>query len=317
MESVETVIFERQNQFSYIKCLPAAKREALKFAPDLIHAHYIAGNGLMAVWSGINPLVASVWGADIIDLSGWASYRWVINKVLHKAVHITATSEFLKNATIEFKPDVFRKISVIPFGVEIPEQIVEMPLNRPFKLCFTKSLRPKYGPDILLSALYEVKKQLPDIQLTMAGNGPMKERLEWIVKELGLEDNVSFSGFVPHQDVYNLIRQHHVMIMPSIMDSESFGVAAVEAGACARPVIASSVGGVPEVIADGITGILVTPKDHLELTNAIIKLASDRVLCEKMGEEGYAFVKKHFQWEKSLDLMCELYEREIHDSRKS
>ena len=317
LDTVETVIFPRRNQFSYLKCLPAAKKEALKFSPDLIHAHYVAGNGLLAVWSGIKPLVASVWGADIIDLSGWPFHRWVINSVLKKATHITATSEFLKKAAVALNPIVAGKISIIPFGVEVPDEIEPLPPHRPFKLCLVKSLRPKYGPDILLSALYEVKKQIPDIQLTMAGDGPMKERLEWIIKELGLERNVTLSGFVPNQAVYNLIRQHHAMVMPSIMDSESFGVAAVEAGACARPVIASRVGGVPEVIVDGQTGILVPPKNHLALAEAIIKLASDDNLCDKMGREGYAFVREHYQWEKSLDSMCELYERVIYDSCQS
>jgi glycosyltransferase involved in cell wall biosynthesis len=261
-------------------------------------------------------MMASVWGADIIDLSGWPFYRWVINRVLKNATHITATSEFLEKAAVGFNPIVTRKISVIPFGVEVPDEIEPLPPHRPFKLCFIKSLRPKYGPDILLSAVNEVKKQIADIQLTMAGDGPMKERLEWIIKELELESNVTLAGFVPNQKVYNLIRQHHAMVMPSIMDSESFGVAAIEAGACGRPVIASRVGGVPEVIVDSRTGLLVPPKDHLALAQAIIKLASDINLCDKMGREGYEFVRQHYQWAKSLDLMCELYERVIHDSRQ-
>ncbi len=317
LDSVETVIFPRQNQFSYLKCLPAAKKEALKFSPDLIHAHYVSGNGLLAVWSGIKPLVASVWGADIIDLSGWPFYRFVINRVLKRAAHVTATSDFLKNAAIRLNPVVTEKISVIPFGVEVPEQITELPPVRPFKLCFIKSLRPKYGPDVLLQAVYEIKKEVPDIQLTLAGEGPMKERLEWIINELGLERNVTLVGFVPNKEVYALIRKHHVMVMPSIMDSESFGVAAIEAGACARAVVASRVGGVPEVISDGRSGILVPAKDHKSLAQAILKLASDKNLCDKMGREGYEFVRQHYKWDKSLDLMSELYERVIHASRQN
>lgn len=65
LDSVETVIFPRQNNLSYLKCLGAAKREALKFDPDLIHAHYVAGNGLLGFASKIHPMVASVWGSDI------------------------------------------------------------------------------------------------------------------------------------------------------------------------------------------------------------------------------------------------------------
>jgi glycosyltransferase involved in cell wall biosynthesis len=87
--------------------------------------------------------------------------------------------------------------------------------------------------------------------------------------------------------------------------------------ASARPVVASRVGGVPEIVEDGKTGLLVPPEDHHALAEAIIRLGGNRELVETMGQAGRQLVAENFTWEKSLDLMSELYERLIHESKKS
>ena len=94
--------------------------------------------------------------------------------------------------------------------------------------------------------------------------------------------------------------------MPSRM--ESFGVAVLEAGACARPVIASDIGGVPDLLVNNVTGILIPVGDSGGLADAIIKLAQDRVLGQKIGLNGYHHVAKNFSWENSLDRMSDLYQ---------
>ena len=101
------------------------------------------------------------------------------------------------------------------------------------------------------------------------------------------------------------------MVMPSVMESESFGVAVLEASACGRPVIASRVGGVPEVLRHGETGLLVPPGDTDALAKAIISLASDREKCRAMGEAGRELVRADYPWERSLDMLTELYNRSI------
>ena len=99
------------------------------------------------------------------------------------------------------------------------------------------------------------------------------------------------------------------MVMPSL--SESFGVAVLEAGACGRPAISTKVGGVPEVVKDGETGILVTPGDANALARAILSLAQDADKCRRMGLAGRALVEREYRWQRSLDLMSDLYDRLI------
>ena len=316
LDSVETVIFPRQNNLSYLKCLGAAKREALKFDPDLIHAHYVAGNGLLGFASKIHPMVASVWGSDIDTNANSGPVNWIVKKVLKRSDHITVTSQYLKSKVEMRLGGLIRNVSIIPFGVEMPAEVSPVPASRPFRICYLKEHKPIYGADILIKALAQVIKEIPDVDLTIAGKENNYTRyLKKLVAEYNLEKHVSFAGRIEHEKVSQFISEHQVMVMPSRF--EGFGVAAAEASACSRAVIATNVGGIPEIIIDGKTGILVPPDDDKALAKAILKLANNAELCDKMGREGHEFVRQHYQWNKSLDSMCELYEKVIYDSRQS
>lgn len=315
LDSVETVILPYSGNQSYLSNIKRAKKEAVIFNPDLIHAHYVAGNGLLAWKSGLAPFLGSVWGTDVIDLPRKFAFKFVLRRILRSTDHVTATSVFLKETAVKLEPSIQNKITVIPFGVEVPKDTFAMEAMSKFKLCFVKSLKRIYGLETLLNAMSLLKDLNDNIHLTIAGDGPMREELGAMIHNLNLEKNVTMIGFVENKKVYELISSHHLMVMPSI--SESFGVAAIEAGACARPVIASRVGGVPEVVLDRNTGILVRPGDAEELSKSIAELADNRELCYQMGQNGYEFVKENYNWEKSLDQMCELYERLIYESKKN
>jgi glycosyltransferase involved in cell wall biosynthesis len=255
--------------------------------------------------------VVSVWGADVIDFpSNWFT-RAFIRKVLRAADHVTATSQLLKRVSEKFLPSVADKITVIPFGVRVLESFKPPPPPIPPRLCFFKALKRKYGPDILLQAMVRVVEAIPNIQLSIAGFGELKEVLLKMTTDLNLDQNVTYVGFIDNAKIYDFVQEHHMMVMPSVMESESFGVAVLEASACGRAVIASRVGGVPEVLIDGQTGILVPPARPDELAEAIIKLATDPELCAQMGQKGHSFVGESYDWEDSVDAMAELYGRMI------
>lgn len=308
LTNVPTCILPRSGKWSYFTQATAAAREARKFLPHLVHVHYAGGFGLWGMQARIKRTIVSVWGSDLIGYRPKWLYDAYLRFVLKRATHITATGQFLWEKTCEVYPAAGDKMSVIPFGVEIPERIVSPP-PEPLRVCYIKGHRSKYGPHILLEAMVEVKKTIPDIALSMAGAGEITERLKKMVSAFGLEENVRFVGFVERQQMYVFLQQHHIMVMPSLI--EAFGVAALEASACGRPVIASNVGGVAEVVLDGTTGILVPSKNSHKLAEAIIRLARDAEAREKMGKAGYEFVKKHYSWERSLDMMSDLYERLI------
>ena len=102
----------------------------------------------------------------------------------------------------------------------------------PLRLCYIKNHKRKYGPDVLLRALVRAREAIPDVRLTMAGEGEITPQLKHLAVELGVDEIVDFVGSVSNERIYSLVQEHHLMIMPSIMESESFGVAVLEASAC-------------------------------------------------------------------------------------
>ncbi len=312
LDGIETVILPRTGKWSYLKNASAAIRHAREFRPHLVHAHYAAGFGWWAHKLGFTPTVVSVWGSDIAEMSfpSWL-YASGIRKTLRQATHVTATSDFLKRLTLQLTPDVEPRLSVIPFGVRLPEEILPPPEEPPLRLCYLKGHHPRYGAPILLEALRHVTRILPEVHLSIAGEDSHTPHLKKLTQKRGLEKHVTFVGFVRREEINSFLQQHHVMVMPSL--AEAFGVAALEAQANRRPVIASDVGGIPEVVKDGKTGILVPPSQPHLLADTIITLAGEPEKRTMLGNAGYEFVKQNYREEKTLDLMSKLYERIIRE----
>lgn len=313
IEGIDTVILPLRGRLSYHLHARTAAARAHEFKPDLIHVHYAGGFGVWGRQCHDLPLLVSVWGADIIDLPQKFLQRQIIRRTLRRADHISATSRLLEKTCRQLEPKTRDRITVIPFGVPLPDKIEPLPSASP-RACFIKIHRAKYGPDILLKALAIVVKQIPDFHLTMAGHGEMTPMLKNMVAELRLGGNVDFVGLIDNSDIYALLAEHDFMVMPSVMESESFGVAVLEAAACGRAAIASEVGGVPEVLCHEKTGLLLPPGDVDALAGAMLRLARDREECGRMGRAGYQFVKDNYTWSRSLDMMSALYERLINVS---
>jgi glycosyltransferase involved in cell wall biosynthesis len=134
----------------------------------------------------------------------------------------------------------------------------------------------------------------------------MTETLKARVAELGLSDRVDFPGRLPHDQMMKAMRATDIFVMPSTCQ-ESFGVAAIEASACEVPVVATKVGGVPEAVIDGETGILVPPFDADALAATCIDLVRDPVKRRRLGEAGRRFVMDHYQWNQNAATMGQVY----------
>ena len=313
LPDIDTTVIPRSGKRSYATHLKQGVQAALEFKPDLIHAHYATG---FAVWlkrAGFRPSVLSVWGSDIIDFpSNWMR-RLVIRRYLKWPDHVTATSQFLGDKALELAPGIKHRLSIIPFGVVVPDDVVPPPAEGPVRLCYIKAHAPKYGPEILVDATALLLERGCNVELSLAGSGPMTDQLQKQVAAHKITQQVELVGFIPQEKMLEFLRQHHIMVMPSVLDSESFGVAVLEAAAAARPTVASRVGGVPEVLKDGETGLLVQRGSARVLADAIERLVRNQQMRDKMGRAGYEFVKETYSWERSLDMMCELYERLIHE----
>lgn len=165
-------------------------------------------------------------------------------------------------------------------------------------------LTKEKGLEYLLQALSRAKEIIPHIELTIIGDGPEKNNLIWMAKKIGIADRVRFIGFQPK--VSRFLADWEIFILSSALP-EAFGLVILNAMALRKPVIATKIGGIPEVVEDGETGILVPPKNLEQLAEAIINLEREPERRKKLGDAGHERFKKYF----TLDRMAEEYIREF------
>lgn len=164
-------------------------------------------------------------------------------------------------------------------------------------------LVPVKGQAYLISALSEIVKEAPNVLLVVLGDGELRSSLEEQARAIKWEDCVLFLGM--RNDVPEIISCSDVFALPSV--NEGFGVVLLEAMAVKCPIVATNVGGVPEVVLDGVTGILVPPKDPSQLAKGIMRLFNDPPLSARLAENGYQRLKTHFDIQKTVSKMELLY----------
>jgi len=297
------------------------RRRLKNLRPDILHAQYTVTHGVIAAFSRFHPRVVSCWGSDVIwEKPGrmpWF-FRYLNRVALKNADLVCSTSLFMTNVASQFvHPN--KSIEQIPFGVDCDRFKPAQSENSckgegVFRCGFVKTFATKYGPETLIRAMSQVVEVIPDGRLVMAGRGPLKERLKTLVRQLGLDEHVEFVGFIPNDQVPRLLQTFDAFVNCST--SESFGVAILEASACGLPVVVTKVGGVSEVCLAGRTGIMVEPNNSKELAQALIRLAKDRALREKMGLAGRKFVLENYIWRDNVDKMLTLMEGMLFKSVK-
>jgi glycosyltransferase involved in cell wall biosynthesis len=154
--------------------------------------------------------------------------------------------------------------------------------------------------------LYDKYPQLP-LKLLIVGGGSLDKKLKQLVKDLDLDAFTIFTGKIPFNDIPKYHNMLSISVSVSIVDSESFGVAIIEASSCAKPVVVANVGGLPEVTEDMVTGFVVPPKNSEKTADAIEKLILDKDLRKAIGNNGRDRVKKLYNWNDNVNQMINIY----------
>jgi glycosyltransferase involved in cell wall biosynthesis len=253
----------------------AARRAA--HDADLVHAHWLP-SGAVALTTR-KPFVVQLWGTDV-ELARRAP--WLARRVLERARLTICASNALADSARELGAKAVR---VIPSAVELPERVGE-PADPP-EVLFVGRLSPEKG-------ILDLVQAADGIPLTVAGDGPLRDRVPGAL------------GFVQHTALPPLYERAAVVAVPS--HREGFGVACAEAMAHARPVVASAVGGLLDLVVDGETGMLVPPRDIPALRGALERLLADPDLRRRLGEAGRARVQERFSWPAVTDATIAAYE---------
>lgn len=170
---------------------------------------------------------------------------------------------------------------IVHYGIEPDGEPPVYAGDVPRLLCVGR-LIPIKGHIVLLRAFAAARKELPELELGIAGRGPLEPALRALARELGVGDAVRFLGHVT--PIQGAIEEATAVVVPSM--GEGFGMVALEAMERARPVIAASIGGLGEIVQDGVTGVLVPPGEAEPLATAIVRVASDPELARTMGAAG-------------------------------
>jgi glycosyltransferase involved in cell wall biosynthesis len=242
-------------------------RAARRVDADLVHAHWLPA-GWVAARSG-KPYVLQVWGTDV-ELARRAP--WLARRVLEGArLVIAASSDLAQRAQALGARDV----RVIPSGVELPPEVGEE--AEPPEVLYAGRLSSEKG-------VLELVEAAQGLKLVVAGDGPLRDRVPMA------------RGFVQHEELRQLYARAAVVACPS--RREGFGVACLEAMAHGRPVVATDVGGLRDLVVDGETGILVPPRDPSSLRSALERLLGDRELRRRLGAAGRERARARFSWER-------------------
>lgn len=290
----------------WIKVLMALK----KIKPDIVHAQSIGvGTSGFLVKSFLKkPYV--VWGRGSDVYRSWMFKKPISKLVLKNADAVIALTEDMKK---EIEMICNKNVFVIPNGIDIKrfKNLSKENIRKRLKITndekiiiFVGRLEDIKGVKYLIEAMKSIKQKDKNIKLMLVGDGEDRGKLERLVKELDLEENVIFIGKVPNEKVPEYMVVSDVFVLPSL--SESFGIVNLEAMASGLPIVATKVGGLPEIIKDGENGFLVEPKNTKEITEKVLLLLEDIELNKRIAEKNKEEVKK-YSWGNVAEKLEEVY----------
>ncbi len=255
-------------------------RRAVPRDVDLVHAHWLAAGAVAMTLR--KPYVVQVWGTDV-ELA--RRVPWLARPVLRRARLVVAASRFLAE---EARALGARDVRVVPSGVAIPESVGE-PEDPPHVL-YVGRLSAEKG-------ILELVEACRDLPLVVVGDGPLRARVPNAV------------GFVPPGELGPWYERAAAVAVPS--RREGYGVVAREAMAWGRPVVASRVGGLADVVQDGATGRLVVPGNVAALRAALVELLGDDMLRERLGRAARKYAEDNLTWPSATDELLRAYDEAL------
>lgn len=275
---------------------------------DLLHVHYaiphsvsaLLARQMLAARGRRLPFVTTLHGTDITLVGLDRSYLPITRYAIQESDGVTSISNYLKDKTLE-DFGITRPIEVVsnfvncdvyvPIRDEAKRAEARLRLARPDEaiLMHLSNFRPVKRVVDVVKVFARVARELP-AQLVLVGDGPDRSTAEWLAHDLEINEKVHFMG--KQERVNELLPLADLMVMPS--ELESFGLAALEAMACKVPSIATRVGGVPELIDDGVTGLLYPVGNVEDMASGAVSLLKDRDRLEAMRDAGRKTAQKRF-----------------------
>jgi glycosyltransferase involved in cell wall biosynthesis len=292
-------------------------RVVKRLSPDIIHAHDPHGVAMAALALSLGsgsrsansrPALVASRRVDF-HLKGNSFSRWKYRQV---DLFIAASEAIRRMLVADGVPE--DRTTTVHEGIDVEHVLAAPPVNLHEALFLphhapivgnVAALVPHKGQRYLIEAAHLVVQEVPDARFVILGEGELREHLEHLVKEHGLEKHVKLPGF--RVDVLGCLKAFDVFVMSSV--TEGLGTSLLDAMACSKAIVATRTGGIPEVVSNEVTGLLVEPRDHHALAAAIVRLLSDGDTRERMAAAGFARVSEQFTVERMVAETAEAYGR--------
>ena len=323
----QSLMAPMQLPFFILAELLYAFRIAQKRQVDLVHAHWSIPQGLTGLFLtrliGI-PCVVSLHGSDVYGLRT-PLLRSLNGRAILGSNVCTANS--LATAKMARRISGRDDIRIIPMGVDVEffretagREALRRSLERKGKtILYAGRLMEWKGVDYLIRALPEVLEKHPEAKLLIVGSGPRKSALISLSEKLNIREKVVFLEAVSQEELARYYSMADMFVLPSIVndegETEGLGLVLLEAIASGVPVIGTGVGGIPDIIKDGETGLLALQKNPHDLAEKILKLLADATLRQRVTENGFDFVKQEFSWGVVAGKFKRIYEDVLQSGR--
>ncbi len=295
---------------------PGCIRATRASRPDIVHTHLIHADAYGALASALarTTLVSTKHNDDPFRSGTGRHLEQLLTRRASRVICITeALARF--NREVVGLPD--RKLRVVHYGLDAPPEPwgppggPDLPAETPVLVAICR-LVPQKGVDVAIDALPRIREKHPAAVLVVLGEGALRPELIDLAARHGVADAVSFPGRVG--DVAWWLRRAAVVVHPARW--EGFGLALLEAMLCERPIVASNVSSIPEIVLDGETGVLVPPDDSARLAEAVVSLLDDPARARALGEAGGRRAREEFSVAQMAERTAAVYEEALSSSRR-
>jgi N-acetyl-alpha-D-glucosaminyl L-malate synthase BshA len=285
---------------------------------DLLHVHYAIPHSISAILARESikekryvPVITTLHGTDITLVGADRSYLPITRYALQQSDGVTAVSRFLKKATIETFD--FDEVEVIPNFIcphhyrRTPDAPLRQELapNGETLLVHVSNFRSVKRPADCVEILVKSRQAGENVRLVMVGDGPERSAVFYRAEQSGMKDHAIFVG--KQANISDYLGVSDIFLLPS--ELESFGLAALEAQACELPVVATRIGGIPEVVSDNETGFLSDVGDVEKMAADTIRLLRDVEMREAFGRRGRDLAVERYSTEKIIPQYIAFYEK--------
>ncbi len=281
---------------------------------DIIHIHWPLPHflfGYVAAKICRAPTIISFHGAELMAVRNkFKILRPFLRWAIKRADRITANSTHTVRAIQEI---LNRPVKIVPFGAGLPapeNTPAPPPAGKEKQILFVGRLVERKGVRYLIEASRILKNKLP-VKVHIVGSGPEMPVLKELSRELGVEDTVVFHGQVSTAELQTRYRQCDLFVLPAVIDAkgdtEGLGVVIIEAMTYKKPVVASAVGGITDLVINEKTGIAVPPGNSEELARAMERVLTDPQLARSLAEAGYRHIQENYSWDAIIRRLLHLY----------